>query len=244
MEAGFERAVEALRRARKATALTGAGISVESGIPDFRSSGGLWTRFPPQEYATIHAFSSNPVKVWRMLAEMETVLDRALPNPAHFALAELERAGKLAGIVTQNIDGLHQAAGSRRVLEFHGSHATLSCLYCGKGYGRGEVVGGPVPPRCACGEVLKPDVVLFGEAIPPQALSGARELSACEVMLVVGTSAEVAPASQVPSSAKRAGALVVEVNLEPTLLTRSVTDVFLKGSAGEVLPRLARAVLA
>lgn len=241
MDAGFSRAVEALKKARKATALTGAGISVESGIPDFRSSGGLWTRFPPQEYATIQAFSSNPVKVWRMLAEVEKVLAAASPNPAHFALARLEEAGRLAGIITQNIDGLHQIAGSRRVVEFHGSHATLSCLYCGKGYGRGEVSG--EAPRCGCGEVLKPDVILFGEAIPPKALAGSRELSACDAMLVVGTSAEVAPASLVPSAARRAGALIIEINLEPTALTPTVTDVFLKGRAGEVLPKLVAAVV-
>jgi NAD-dependent deacetylase len=223
-------------------ALTGAGISVESGIPDFRSKGGLWTRFPPEEYATLQAFRRDPEKVWRMFAEMSQVLDAARPNPAHEALFELERLGVLEGIVTQNIDGLHQRAGSERVVEFHGSILTLTCLGCGERYERGEASLG-MPPRCGCGKLLKPDVVLFGEHIPPHAVEESRRLvEHCRVLLVVGTSAEVTPASFLPVQAKRRGAVVVEINVAPTLLTHGVTDIFLEGKAGVVLPTLAEEI--
>ncbi len=236
MEAKLDEAARLLAVRRRAVALTGAGISVESGIPDFRSRGGLWERFDPAEYATIQAFRANPPKVWKMLAEMESVLDAARPNPAHETLARLEEAGIVQGVITQNIDGLHQAAGSRRVVEFHGSHRTLSCLACGGRVDREEARRRGVPPACECGSVLKPDVVFFGEPIPEEALREAYRLAAsCRVMLVVGTSAEVAPANQMPWIAKQAGAAVIEVNLEPTHLTGSITDVFLQGKAGRVL---------
>lgn len=224
--------------------LTGAGISVESGIPDFRSPGGLWTRFPPHEYATLSAFRRNPGRVWEMLAEMEAVLDAAQPNPAHRALARLEEAGVVDGVITQNIDGLHQAAGSRRVVEFHGSHGTLSCLACGGRYTRAEARARGLPPACECRALLKPDVVFFGEMIPETAVEQSyRMAGSCRVMLVVGTSAEVAPANEMPWVARRAGAKVIEVNVEPTMLTRGVTDLFLQGPAGRVVHELADAVL-
>lgn len=244
MTEGVERAADIVAGAKKTVAvLTGAGISVESGIPDFRSKGGLWTRFPPEEYATIAAFRRDPEKVWRMLSEMEKVLDAAAPNPGHTTLAEMERRGFVGGIVTQNIDGLHQAAGSKSVVEFHGSHATLSCLSCGAAMTRAEARALPLPPRCGCGKILKPDVIFFGEAIPGLALARAQELAkSCSVMLVVGTSAEVAPASQMPALAKRCGAKIIEVNLERTMLTATVTDVFLRGRAGESLPELLAAL--
>ena len=182
-------AAQWLLQARKAIALTGAGISTESGIPDFRSAGGLWERYDPAEYATLGAFSRDPEKVWRMLAELEEVLD-ARPNPGHVALAELEQAGLLAGIVTQNVDSLHQAGGSRNVIEFHGSGRTLSCTTCGAVYEQAALADKPRPPRCTaesseasgdsgsgrCGRILKPDVVFFDEQIPQRALMGAQQL--------------------------------------------------------------------
>lgn len=237
----MEKAAGLLARGR-AVALTGAGISVESGIPDFRSRGGLWTKFPPEEYATIHAFRKNPAKVWNMLYEVESLLERAAPNPGHKALAGLEKKGFLEGVVTQNIDGLHHEAGSVNVVEFHGSHRTLTCLECGRAYNRDEARA-TRPPSCGCGEILKPDVIFFGETIPMRALAEAKNLAdTCRVMLVVGTSAEVAPASQMPLIAKRSGAVIIEVNVEETGLTRSVTDIFLRGEAGTVLPMLEKAV--
>lgn len=224
--------------------LTGAGISVESGIPDFRSAGGLWTRYPPQEYATLHAFRRDPARVWRMLQEMEAVLDAARPNPGHRALARLEEAGIVEGVITQNIDGLHQEGGSRRVVEFHGSHRTLTCLSCGSRFTRSDARVRGMPPGCDCASVLKPDVVFFGEEIPRAALAESYRLAGtCGAMLIVGTSAEVAPANEMPWVARRAGAAVVEVNLEPSSLTGRATDVFLQGPAAHVLPALCDAVL-
>lgn len=245
MEERLSEAARLVAVRRRVAVLTGAGISVESGIPDFRSRGGLWERFDPAEYATIQAFRADPAKVWKMLAEMEAVLDAARPNPAHEALARLEQAGVVTGVITQNIDGLHQAAGSRKVVEFHGSHRTLSCLACGARFSRDEARQRGRPPACECGALLKPDVVFFGEPIPEGALREAYRLAAsCRVMLVVGTSAEVAPANQMPWVAKQAGAAVIEVNTAPTHLTESLTDVFLEGKAGRVLRDLADRTMA
>lgn len=245
MREGVAQAAELLASRRRVVVLTGAGISVESGIPDFRSAGGLWTRYPPQDYATLHAFRRDPARVWRMLAEMDAVLDAARPNPGHRALARLEEAGIVEGVITQNIDGLHQEGGSRRVVEFHGSNRTLTCLSCGSRFTRAQARARGMPPGCDCADLLKPDVIFFGEDIPRAALAEAYRLAGeCGAMLVVGTSAEVSPANEMPWVARRAGAAVVEVNLEPTSLTGSVTDIFLQGPAGRVLPVLCDAVLA
>lgn len=237
-------AADLVARHREVTVLTGAGISVESGIPDFRSEDGLWTRYDPAEYATLDAFRRDPAKVWRMLAEMEALLGAARPNPAHRALARLEEAGVVRGVITQNIDGLHQEGGSRTVVEFHGSHRSLTCLGCGERYSREQARPRGVPPPCTCGTLLKPDVIFFGEDIPLRALEESRRLaSGCRVMLVIGTSAEVMPANQMPWLAKRHGAAVVEVNIARTELTGTVTDLFLQGCAGQVVHELAEAVL-
>ncbi len=203
---------------RYAVALTGAGVSTESGIPDFRSKGGLWSRYDPMEYGTIGAFRRDPAKVWRMLEELLGITD-ARPNPGHFAMARLEQAGHLQGIITQNIDGLHQAAGSRNVVEFHGSLATFSCLSCGAGYSLDEARQIPLPPQCpACREIIKPDVVFFDEQIPPAAISGAEELLAhVDLLLVAGTSCQVAPASWFPQMVAARGGRILEINREPAL---------------------------
>ena len=235
MERQIAEATAALRRSRFTLALTGAGISVESGIPDFRSAGGLWSRFDPAEYATIAAFNRDPAKVWQMLAAMNALLAQARPNPAHLALAELERRGRLHYLITQNVDNLHQAAGSDRVIEYHGNAATLSCPACGADYTAGECAD-PKLPRCTCGQILKPDLIFFGEEIPAAVLEHSRDLATvAEVLLVVGTSAEVSPANTIPIIAKNRGAVIIEINREPTRLTVSTTDMFLSGKAGEVL---------
>jgi NAD-dependent deacetylase len=234
----------AIRRSKKVVALTGAGISVESGIPDFRGPSGLWEKFDPMEYATIDAFIANPQKVWAMLKEMGSLVERAEPNPAHIALAQLEKMGLLSSIVTQNIDNLHQAAGSKRVIEFHGNSSKLLCLSCGRLYDQKEIVLESLPPRCSCSGVLKPDVVFFGEAIPWKAhLEAKEEAGSCELMLVVGTSAVVAPACDLPLIAKRAGATIVEVNLEETQLTQYITHWILKGSASILLRALVKEIM-
>ncbi len=238
----IEKAARMLGDSRLTLALTGAGVSVESGIPDFRSPGGLWERYDPAEYGTIWAFRADPVKVWHMIRDMSETVNRARPNPAHLGLAQLQHLGLLHTIITQNIDSLHQRAGASRVIEYHGSSRTLSCLSCGRRF-NAEEVAGEVPPRCPCAEVLKPDVVFFGELIPLEALRESQQLaSSCEALLVIGTSAEVAPANTLPRAAKLAGARIIEINVQPTALTASLTDIFLQGKAGAIVTRLVEEV--
>jgi len=241
-EATLQRAAAILADCHQAIALTGAGISVESGIPDFRSPGGLWERFDPMIYARIETFLREPQRSWEMFLEVEQVIARAEPNAAHVALADLEREGVLRSVITQNIDGLHQAAGSRTVHEFHGTHAELHCIECGQRYPRDKALDG-IPPRCSCGRALKPAVVLFGEAIPEEpARASAEDADLCDAMLVVGTSAEVYPAAAIPHRVSRRGRPVIAVDLQPTSLVRDLSCMFLQGSAGDILPRLVERV--
>jgi len=222
-------------------ALTGAGISAESGIPTFRSPGGLWEKFDPAVYASIEAFRRDPAKYWSIRGELIRNLDAYRPNPGHLALAELEAAGLLRHLITQNIDGLHQKAGSRSVTELHGNLREIFCLACRRRYLAPRIPPG-TPPRCDCGGVLKPNTVLFGEALPPAALERAlREAAGCGCLLVVGTSALVQPAASLPSIAREHGAWVIEVNLERSA---AAAELFLEGPAGVVLPQLAARVLA
>lgn len=244
MKSLLEQAASAIVGSDLAVALTGAGISVESGIPDFRSAGGLWTRYDPAEYATIDSFLQKPEKVWLMLRELEDVILDARPNEAHVGLAELERMGHLHCVITQNIDNLHQAGGTVNVIEYHGNGSTLSCLWCHAGYAAAEKRGSN-PPRCNCGRILKPDVVLFGEAIPTEALTLSFDLaSRAGALLVIGTSATVSPANTIPSIAKRNGAVVIEINMERTHLTDSTTDIFIRGGAGRIVKAIVAEVKA
>ena len=238
MEETVKKAARTICQSTKTIALTGAGISVESGIPDFRSSGGLWERFNPIEYGTIGAFQANPEKVWQMLQEVSNLLASARPNPAHTGLGRLQELGLLHTIITQNVDYLHQEGGATRVIEYHGNAKTLACLWCSQRYNSNEL-GGQTPPKCSCGTILKPDMVFFGEPIPIKALEESFELaSSCKALLIVGTSGEVAPANTIPETAKRAGATIIEVNVEPTVLTEYLTDIFLQGKASEVVGKL------
>lgn len=241
MHAQTEAAADILIRSQATLALTGAGISVESGIPDFRSAEGLWSRYDPAEYATIDAFRANPEKIWQMLREMDAIVGKARPNKAHLALGELEALGLMKCVITQNIDNLHQAGGSKNVIEYHGNASTLSCLWCGNRY-TAEEMRGEMPPRCTCQNVLKPDVVFFGEAIPDEAMRRSFDLAlSAQALIIIGTSAVVSPINTIPSIAKRIGAKIVEVNRERTHLTDTLTDVFLQGNAGEIVPRLVAA---
>lgn len=242
MQNFINEAAEIIIHSRSTVALTGAGISVDSGIPDFRSAGGLWSRYDPAEYASIAAFRSDPEKVWEMLREMDQLVGQAKPNAAHVGLGELEKMGYLDGVITQNIDNLHQAGGSQNVIEYHGNSSTLSCLWCGKQYRREEKAG-EHPPRCECRRVLKPDVIFFGEAIPIEAMNRSLELaSTAQALIVVGTSALVSPANTIPSVAKQSGAKIIEINKEETHLTGSLTDLFLQGRAAAVMGELVAAV--
>ncbi len=237
--APLESLASLLQAGGKAAALTGAGMSTESGIPDFRSAGGIWDQFDPMEYAHIAAFRSDPEKVWQMLTELESIVLQARPNDGHRALAALERAGMLLGVITQNIDGLHQAGGSTTVVEFHGSGRTLVCLRCGARADAVSMRQQPRPPRCpSCQSIMKPDAVLFGEDIGADALRRANALvEACDVMLVCGTSTEVWPAAQLPQRARQRGALVYEFNLEACLPAPCVSERVL-GPLGVTLPAL------
>ncbi len=235
----LQKLCEFLLSSQYTIALTGAGISVESGIPTFRGAQGLWEKYDIMEYAHIESFRHDPAKVWKMLAELDRTIVAARPNPAHTALAELEALSRLHVIVTQNVDNLHQDAGSSQVVEFHGNAKRFRCLDCRMSFVRAQLDLDNPPPRCYCGGLVKPDVVFFGEAIPWSASVKAFEVAQrCELILVVGTSALVAPASEIPVLAKQSGAKVVEINPEETVLTETVSDLLVKGSAAEILPRV------
>lgn len=236
-EEGLDQLCDFLISAKSTMALTGAGISAESEIPTFRGVQGLWEKYDIMEYAHIDAFMSNPAKVWKMLMELDETITTARPNPAHDALAELEKMGLLHMVVTQNVDNLHQEAGSTQVVEFHGNSQKFRCIGCRSEFERSAVSLENIPPRCNCGGLIKPDVIFFGEAIPWAANLKAFEMAKqVDLIIVVGTSAVVAPASEIPVMAKQSGAKVVEINLEATVLTGRVSDVLIQGSAGEILP--------
>lgn len=242
MEELIDSAADLIVKSELTIALTGAGISVESGIPDFRSAGGLWSKYDPAEYASIGSFRSDPEKVWAMLRDMDEIVRGAKPNDAHTGMGELEKMGYLHYVITQNVDNLHQAGGSHNVIEYHGNSSTLSCLWCGKTYSA-EEKRSEHPPRCECTMILKPDVVFFGEPIPQEAMNKSFQLaSSAKALLVIGTSAVVSPANMIPSIAKRNGAGVIEINKERTHLTDSLTDIFLQGSAGKIIADLVKAV--
>jgi NAD-dependent deacetylase len=228
-----------VRERQPVVVLTGAGISTESGIPDFRSATGVWTQYDPMEYATIRAFRRDPVKVWEFYALRFSVLTQAEPNAGHRALAELESRGLVEAIVTQNIDGLHQRAGSRKVLEVHGSIRTASCLECGEQVSLGEVVASlrdrAAPPCPRCGAILKPDVVMFGELLPVAALDSAVELArGAGLLLAVGSSLEVYPVAGLPEETVAAGGALAIVNRGPTPFDR-LAAIRIDSSAGETL---------
>jgi NAD-dependent deacetylase len=240
-----EQTIQALarlvREQQPCVVLTGAGISTESGIPDFRSPNGIWAQYDPFEYATIEAFRRDPVKAWTFYAQHFGALAGADPNAGHIALAELERRGLVAAVVTQNIDGLHQRAGSSIVIEAHGSIRTASCLDCGESASLGPVA---LPhdrsaPSCSrCGAIVRPDVVMFGEVLPPQAIDRATELArTAALLLVVGSSLEVYPVAGLPAVTVGAGGRLAIVNRGPTSLD-GLASIRIGGRAGDVLGAL------
>jgi len=236
----IKKAAKDILSAKKVAALTGAGISVESGIPPFRGKGGLWESFDPMEYAHIDAFLNYPEKVWNVLLKgMKDIMDRATPNDAHLGLAQLEKLGFLQTVITQNVDGLHQMAGNTDVIEFHGTFARNYCMDCQKNYFMSEIVLNQLPPKCSCGGILRPDCVFFGEQIPHDHISRSFEIAQnCDIMLVIGTSAIVHPAAMIPDRARQYGAKVIEVNPETTPLTGRISSYILKGPAGKMMRQL------
>ena len=244
-QAALAEAAALLRRARTGIAFTGAGVSVESGIPHFRGAGGLWTKFDPYKVAHIDTFRKDPAQYWTYSLNHRRT--DAAPNPAHRALVELERQGNLRAVVTQNTDGLHQQAGSGRVIELHGSSHEVVCLDCEARLPRDQadrMNREHCPPSCpACGgRFLKPTVVLFGEALPVGPLRDAQALAmAADVVLVVGSSLQVYPAAGIPRLAREHGAELCIVNAEPTPFDH-LAAVVLHGKAGEILPQVVRRV--
>jgi NAD-dependent deacetylase len=240
----IQEAARVIRKSKFTTAFTGAGISVESGVPSFRGEGGLWTKYDPQLLDIDH-FLQNPQKAWEVIKEIfYSYFGNAKPNKAHRVLAEMEKRGLLARTITQNIDNLHQEAGSKHIFDFHGNSKRLVCLSCHSYYPVGEINLDHLPPTCRqCGGLLKPDYVFFGESIPPVPMAAAYEAaSISDVFLIIGTTGEVMPANQFPLIAKENGATIIEVNPLESNYTSSVTDIFLKGKATEMMELLAEAL--
>ncbi len=234
-EALYKEVATLMVEQRRCVALTGAGVSAESGIPTFRSKGGLWEKYDPMEFASIEAFRKDPSKYWSLRGEFIKDYDRYQPNKAHLALAELEQMGIVRCVITQNIDGLHKKAGSKNVIEIHGNLMEIICLTCGKEYKAPNIPDG-MPPHCSCGGILKPNTVLFGEELPMYVFMKAKEESAsCKIMLLVGTSAIVQPAASLPYLAKQNGAKIVEINIENAFPD---ADYFIKEKAGTALPKI------
>lgn len=237
-----ERLAELLRAHQPCVVLTGAGISTESGIPDFRSAQGIWQTYDPMEFATIDAFLADPAKVWDFYRMRLAALAEAQPNSGHHALADLERRGWIDAVITQNVDGLHARAGSRRVVEVHGSIRTASCAACGTTVASEEAVAALPLPTCPSGHVLKPDVVLFGELLPQAAIDRAIALAAeAGLLLVVGSSLEVHPVAGLPLETTAAGGVLAIVNRGATQFDDDA-EVCIDAGAGETLGALARAL--
>lgn len=242
-EQEIERAAELVRQARYMVAFTGAGHSTPSGIPDFRSpKSGLWEKANPMVVASIWSFRLKPKSFFDWVRPLADLTLRATPNPAHFALATLEQMGILKAVVTQNIDNLHQKAGSERVLELHGHMREATCIRCYNVVPAEPMIeqyldDGKVP-RCECGGVFKPNVILFGEQLPIQVLNAAmEEARRCDLMLVAGSSLEVTPAAEIPVIAVDSGAKAIIVNLQPTAFDGQA-DVVIHGDVAEVLPSI------
>jgi NAD-dependent deacetylase len=240
-QSAIVQAREWLASANSVAALTGAGISAESGVPTFRGPGGLWRNFRPEDLATPQAFARNPQLVWEWYDWRRGLVAKAEPNAGHLTLAGLERQKRSFWLVTQNVDGLHERAGSKHLIKLHGDLWRVRCVSCGAEAHNAEVPLKSLPPKCACGGMLRPGVVWFGEALPAKALEQSCAVAQrAELFLVLGTSSVVYPAAALPQIALDSGARVVEINLEPTELSQRA-HVSLHGKVGEILPQLVSA---
>ena len=229
---------EWLKQASSVVALTGAGVSAESGVPTFRGKNGLWKQYRAEDLATPQAFARDPKLIWEWYDWRRGLLAEARPNPGHVALAEIEKLVPKFTLITQNVDDLHEQAGSSNVLHVHGSIWLVRCLDCGREAPDKRWPMPELPPKCECGGVLRPGVVWFGEALPTRVWIDAEAAArSADLFLVVGTSALVYPAAGLAQIAKRAGARIVEVNIAETALSGAI-DEFLQGPSGELLPQL------
>ena len=234
----IEKAIEILNSSRSLFILTGAGISAESGIPTFRGADGLWKNYSATDLATPEAFEKNPELVWEWYHWRQGIILKAEPNPAHFAVAELEKKFNNFLLLTQNVDNLHRRAGSKKVLELHGNIFRARCLSCGRIVHHQIEPGKEIInlPKCDCEGLLRPDIVWFGEQIPQDIWQASLEfLSAADTSIICGTSGIVWPAAAIPEMAKKNRAKIIEINLEPTPIS-SIVDVSILGKAGEILP--------
>lgn len=228
--------IKRLKEAQRIAALTGAGVSAESGVPTFRGEEGLWKKFSPEELANFDAFMKNPELVWEWYNWRKTLMKDVKPNPGHYALTQLEEIVPDMTLITQNVDGLHRQSGSKNILELHGNIFRSYCLDCKKEYEQPEFKDGL--PRCVCGGLVRPDVVWFGESLDSNIVDNSlKESMKSQVFFSIGTSGHVQPAASLPIIAKRSGSYVVEINTEPTPLTGHM-DEFIMGKSGEVLPRI------
>jgi NAD-dependent deacetylase len=235
-----ERLRSLLSKDTKVVILTGAGISVESGVPTFRGEEGLWKKFRPEELATFDAFMANPQLVWEWYEYRRKIIEEIKPNPGHMALVDFQSYFDKFDLITQNVDGLHHQAGSKKITELHGNIKRNKCIRCGEKYEDLKKALPGIPPKCSCGGNIRPDVVWFGEMLPQDAIQYAFEVSShCDLFFSIGTSAVVHPAASLPVIAKRNGAYVVEVNLSPTEISHLV-DESLFGKSGEILPFLVK----
>lgn len=240
----IEQAAKAINNAQHIIAFTGAGISVESGIPPFRGEGGLWGKYNPQ-ILDLDYFFAHPKKSWEVIREIfYAFFGEAKPNAAHLLLARLEKERKLKAVITQNIDGLHTMAGSQNVQEFHGTAQQLVCTKCWHRQAASKTDLTELPPKCeSCGELLKPDFIFFGENITPHIHEASfKQAEACDLVIIIGASGEVMPAAQIPQIAQQNGATVIEISTEETLFTPKTTTFFIKGKAAEQSVLLEKAI--
>jgi len=241
----IEKATHAIKNSNRMSAFTGAGISVESGVPPFRGENGLWSKHDPSKFR-INYFKAHPEESWQIIRdEFFSTFNEVEPNQAHKGLAQMEQKGYLDTIITQNIDNLHQEAGSKEVYEFHGNSRYLICLKCGARIPVESREYDELPPKCEkCGGLLKPDFIFFGEPIPELARNQAlEETKKSDLFLLIGTTGEVMPASRIPVLASRKGATIIEVNIQKSNFTDRITDIFLKGKATEMVQKLEKALL-
>ncbi len=239
LDSQIHKAAKLIKESSHTTVFTGAGISVESGIPPFRGENGLWNKYDPG-FLDINYFYKYPLESWKLNKKIfYEFFGKAKPNPAHRIIARLEEQGFVKTVITQNIDGLHQEAGSRNVLEFHGTSRRLSCCDCSKKYDFHQEMLAVLPPKCECGGILKPDYIFFGEPIPePAASLSFKEAELAELFLVIGTTGEIQPASMIPRIAKENDGQIIEINTKRSYYTAEITDIFLQGKATEILGRL------